>query len=169
MTDKKVAILIEDDFEDIEALYPLYRMKEEGAQVTVVGPEKRSYSGKKGYKVAADASIDEARQDDFDLLIIPGGKAPAKIRKSEGMVDFARGFTESGRPVAAICHGPQLLVAAGVARGKNLTCYPPIKKELIGAGARFADKAVQRDGNIITSRRPADLPYFMSEILDQFP
>ena len=166
LSGKKIALLIEENFEDLEALYPYYRMKEAGAEVTVVGTGEKTYHGKKGHSIKADTSIDKVKSEDFDAIIIPGGKAPERLRTNSQILDFVKKAYAQEKPISAICHGPQVLASAGLVSGKKLTCYPPIKDELIAAGAEFVNKAVVKDGNFITSRFPQDLPYFCREIIE---
>jgi protease I len=167
LSGKRVAILIEDGFEDRELVGPLDAMREAGATVTVVGPEAGTeYRGKRGQAtIAADLAAGRARMTDFDALIIPGGHAPDKMRMRHAMVDLARDAMESGKPVAAICHGPQLLISADTLRGRTLTCWPSIAIDVKNAGGLYVDKPVVEDGNLITSRKPDDVPLFNDAIL----
>ncbi len=163
---KAIAIFVEDLYEDREFWYPYYRMKEEGAGVTVVGPRKGSFQGKRGLPAEADLSIEEARSSDFDGLIIPGGYAPDLMRRSRAMVDFVREMHEGGKVIAAICHAGWMLVSAGILKGKKVTGLPAIRDDLVNAGAEWFDREVVRDGNIVTSRRPDDLPAFCRTIIE---
>ena len=162
----KAAVLAGPDYEDLELHYPLLRLVEEGVEVKVVGPEKREYRGKHGLTVTAELSIDEARVGDFDVLVIPGGWAPDRLRRDPRVVSFAREFFQSGKLVATICHGPQVLISAKVLRGYRMTCVNAIKDDVENAGATYEDKPVVRDRNLITSRIPADLPYFMKTVIE---
>lgn len=164
---KRVAILVEDEFEDIELTGPLEALRAAGATVTVVGPAKgASFRGKKGRAtVTSDLSAGEARMKDFDALVIPGGHAPDKMRLRHAMVDLARDAMEAGKPVAAICHGPQLLISAIALRGRTLTCWPSIAIDVKNAGGLYVDKPVVEDGNLITSRKPDDVPLFSDAII----
>jgi len=164
---KRVAMLVEDEFEDRELTGPLESLRAAGAVVTVVGPTKgASYRGKKGEAtMTADLSAGEARMRDFDALVIPGGHAPDKMRLRHAMVDLARDAMEAGKPVAAICHGPQLLISANALRGRTLTCWPSIAIDVKNAGGLYVDKPVVEDGNLITSRKPDDVPVFSDAII----
>ncbi|MBI2868746.1 MAG: type 1 glutamine amidotransferase [Chloroflexi bacterium] len=165
---KRVAILVEQDFEDVELTEPLKALKEAGAAVTIVGSGTRpAYKGKRGVaEVKADITADKASADDFDAVIIPGGYAPDKMRLHRSMVDFVRKAVLSGKIVAAVCHGPQLLISAEVVRGRRLTSWPSVAIDLKNAGAAWADEPVVIDGNLITARKPADLPEFNKAIIE---
>ncbi|MCL5264650.1 MAG: type 1 glutamine amidotransferase [Chloroflexi bacterium] len=164
---KRVAILVEDDFLDSELLEPLKAMKDAGVQVTIVGPgTKDVFHGKHGAAIRADAAAKDARGSDFDAVIIPGGYAPDKMRLQPAMINLVKDANQAGRIVAAVCHGPQLLISADIVRGRTATCWPSIAVDLKNAGANYVDKPVVRDGNLITSRKPEDLPQFSAAILD---
>jgi deglycase len=164
---KRIAILAEQDFEDAELTEPLRAMKAAGARVMLVGSgSQKSYRGKRGVaEIKVDADADQVRADYFDAVIIPGGYAPDKMRMHKPMIDLVRKAHDLGRPVAAICHGPQLLISAEVVRGRRVTSWPSIAIDLKNAGALWVDEAVVRDGNLITSRQPADLPEFNAAII----
>jgi protease I len=164
---KRVAMLIEDEFEDLELTGPLDALRAAGATVAIVGPAMgATYRGKRGEAiVASDLAAGAARMKDFDALIIPGGHAPDKMRMRHAMVDLARDAMESGKPVAAICHGPQLLISANAIRGRTLTCWPSIAIDVKNAGGLYVDKPVVEDGNLITSRKPDDVPAFGEAII----
>lgn len=164
---KRIALLVEDEFEDYELTGPLDALKAEGADVVLVGPVAgRTYRGKKGNAtVTADMAASVARMKDFDALIIPGGHAPDKMRLRHAMVDLARDFFDAGKPVAAICHGPQVLINANVLRGRTLTCWPSIAIDVKNAGGMYVDRPAVRDGNLITSRKPDDVPFFNEAII----
>ncbi len=163
---KKVAILVEDFYQDLEVWYPILRLREEGAKVTVIGPQKRSYKGKYSYPIEADADETAAKASDFDAVVIPGGWAPDRLRLSKKLVDFVRQMDKAGKVVASICHGGWVLASAGIVKGRTVTSYIAIKDDLVNAGARFVDQEVVRDGNLITSRKPEDLPAFMRMIIE---
>lgn len=165
---KRIAILAERDFEDAELTEPLRAMKAAGARVIVVGSgSQRTYKGKRGVsEVKVDASANQVRADYFDAVIIPGGYAPDEMRLHRPMIELVRKAHELGRLVAAICHGPQLLISADVVRGRRVTSWPSIAIDLENAGALWVDEAVVRDGNLITSRQPADLPEFDTAIIE---
>jgi protease I len=162
-----VAILVEDEFEDSELVGPLDALRAAGAEVTVVGSAAGAeYRGKRGHaSVKADLAAGAARMKDFDALVIPGGHAPDKMRMRHAMVDLARDAMEAGKPVAAICHGPQVLISANTLRGRTLTCWPSIAIDVKNAGGLYVDKPVVEDGNLITSRKPDDVPVFSEAII----
>jgi protease I len=168
LTGKRVAILAEDDFEDPELTEPLRAMKDAGARVLIVGSgSKESYKGKRGSaSVRVDTTADKVKADDFDAIIIPGGYAPDKMRLHPPMVDLVRKAHAAGKIIAAVCHGPQLLISAGIVKGHRLTSWPSLAIDLKNAGATWVDEPVVRDDNIITSRKPADLPKFNKAIIE---
>ncbi len=162
---KHVAFLVGEGVHDAETLVPLGYLVNRGAQVTVVGPtvgEVKAYNS--DIRVHVEQAATDVSADDFDGLVIPGGRSPANIRQYDAVVDFARDITEAGKPVAAICHGPQVLVTAGVLEGRRATSFAGIANELREAGAEYSDEAMIRDGNIITSRLPGDLPPFCAAL-----
>ena len=161
----KALILSADNFEDSELLVPFYRFIEEGFTVDVASVKRGTITGKHGYQVEANLTFEEAAPDGYDLLILPGGKALAEIRQYQPALEIARSFFSGEKPVAAICHGPQILISAGLMKGRRATCYRAVSAELKEAGAFFEDAEVVVDGNLITSRRPSDLPAFMREIM----
>ena len=165
---KRVAILAEQDFEDSELIEPLKAMKEAGVRVMVIGSgSKTSYSGKRGKaNIKVDAVADKVSSEDFDAVIVPGGYAPDKMRMHQSMIDLVRKAFDSGKLIAAICHGPQLLISADIVRGRRVTSWPSVAVDLKNAGAVWIDAPLVRDGNIITSRKPADLPKFNKAILN---
>ena len=164
---KKVAILAENGYEELELWYPYYRMIEEGATVVLIGSGTSSkYVGKKGnYPVIVDKNINEVDSKEFDALIIPGGWAPDNLRRHRKIIDFTREIFEQNKTVAAICHAGSLLVSANVLNGKTATCFMAIKDDMINAGINFVDEAVVIDGNLVTSRTPQDLPAFCKGII----
>jgi protease I len=165
---KKIAILAEEDFEDSELIEPLRSMKNAGARVVIVGTgSKPSYRGKRGNaSVSVDTTADKVSVEDFDAIIVPGGYAPDKMRHDPAMVELVKKAYELGRVIAAICHGPQLLISADIVRGHKLTSWPSIAVDLENAGAEWVDAPVVQDGNIITARTPADLPRFNKAIIE---
>lgn len=164
---KRVAILVEEEFEDRELAGPLEALRAAGATVVIVGPTAgTTFTGKRGHAVVtSDLAAGAARAKAFDALVIPGGHAPDKMRMRHAMVDLARDMMEAGKPVAAICHGPSLLISANALRGRTLTCWPSIAIDVKNAGGRYVDTPVAVDGNLITSRKPDDVPVFVEAIV----
>jgi protease I len=165
LSGKKIAVVLETDFEDSEFYVPYNRLKEEGAELTIVGLEKgKALKGKsEGYVATVERSFDEVKPEDFDALLIPGGHSPDKLRAHENAVNFVKGFR--GKPVFAICHGPQLLISAEMVKGRTMTSWPSVAIDLKNAGANWVDREVVVDGELITSRKPADLEAFVSAIV----
>jgi protease I len=162
----RVAILVEKIYEDLELQYPKYRLREAGHVVDVIGPKKgETYIGKHGYPQVAEMSASDARAENYDLLVIPGGTSPDHMRRSEHMVRLARDFAKLGKPMAGICHGPWLMCSTPSLRGRRCTSYMSIVDDVLNAGGVWVDEACVVDGNIITSRTPEDLPAFMKAIL----
>ncbi len=162
----RVAMVLARNYEDTEATSPKDFLEAHGATVTVIGVELGEITGKKGGSLAADATFADVRPDEFDLLIIPGGGAPENLRIVESAVAFTRDFMASDRPVAAICHGPQLLISAKVLAGRTLTSVDKIRDDITNAGGHYVDEALVIDGNLITSRVPDDLPVFNQALVD---
>ena len=165
---KRVAMVLAKNFEDSEAIDPKEALEAQGAEVVVIGIEPGTIEGKKGGTLRADTTFDEITDEDFasfDLLVIPGGGSPENLRIYESAVEFTRRFVESGRPVGSICHGPQLLISADVLRGRTTTCVNKIRDDVINAGAQYVDEPLVEDGNLISSRVPADLPAFNEALL----
>jgi protease I len=163
----KALIISADNFEDSELLVPYYRLKESGVEVTVASLNRGNITGKHGYEVAVDKTFDEINPDDYTLLVLPGGKAPAVVRKESKALVIVRSFFARSKPVAAICHGPQILISAGLLQGRHATCYKSVADELKEAGALYEDREVVVDANLVTSRQPVDLPAFMHEMMKQ--
>ncbi|GAO35758.1 peptidase [Sulfuricella sp. T08] len=161
----KALIISADHFEDTELLVPYYRLKEEGFEVDVASISRGKINGKHGYEVSVDKALRDVHAKDYDILVLPGGKAPAALRKELAALEIVKDFFRSNKPVAAICHGPQLLVTAGVIKDRHATCYHSVAEELKEAGALYEDSEVVVDGNLVTSRQPSDLPAFMRETL----
>ncbi len=163
---KKVIILAEDNYQDLELWYPFYRLKEEGADVKIVGSGSRStFTSKTGYPVGVDFSAEVVNMADYDGIIIPGGYAPDLMRRYPSMVKLVRDAHDQGKVIGAICHAGWMLVSAGILRGKQATCFFAIRDDLINAGAEYFDQEVVRDGKLVTSRMPDDLPAFCREII----
>lgn len=163
---KRIAILVEDEYEDPELWYPYYRLLEAGADVTLVGPKKGDYVSKHGYPAAADVAVADVSADDFDGVVIPGGYAPDRLRRYESILELVRDIDARGGLVAAICHAAWVPISAGIMSGKQATCFFAVKDDLVNAGATFVDKEVVVDGNLVTSRTPADLPAYLPAIID---
>jgi protease I len=161
----KVAILVEANYQDMEVWVPLYRLREEGFETVVVAPRHGTYTSKHGYPIEADAVASEVEASDFAGVVVPGGWAPDRLRQDPGVTRLVKELFDSGKVVAAICHAGWVLASAGICKGKRLTAYKAIRDDMINAGADFVDEEVVRDGNLITSRKPDDLPAFCREIL----
>jgi protease I len=161
----RALIISADHFEDAELLFPFYRLQEEGLEVDIASIARGKINGKHGYEVDVGKALRDVDPNAYDILILPGGKAPATLRKEPAAVEIAQEFMRSNKPVAAICHGPQILITAGVMPGRRATCAPSVAEELQAAGALYEDKEVVVDGKLVTSRRPSDLPAFMREIV----
>jgi len=164
---KRVAMLVEDEFEDRELTGPLEALRAAGATVTLIGPTAGAeFKGKRGEAiVTSELAAGAARMKDFDALVIPGGHAPDKMRMRHAMVDLARDAMDANKPVAAICHAASLLISSNSLRGRTLTCWPSIAIDVKNAGGRYVDKPVVEDGNLITSRKPDDVPVFTDAII----
>ncbi len=145
--------------------FPYYRLKEEGVEVDIASMKKGKIKGKHGYEVEVSKTLKEINPDDYDILVLPGGKAPEVIRKEQDALEIARDFFKGNKPVSAICHGPQTLITAGLLKGRRATCYKSVAQEMLTAGAVYEDREVVVDGNLITSRQPADMPAFMKETI----
>lgn len=165
LTGSKIALFIENLYEDLEFWYPYYRMQEEGAQVVVIGPKRDNYTGKHGVPAVSDQTIEAVTADEFDAVIIPGGYSPDRMRRVPAMIQFVKDIHVQNKVVAAICHGGWMLASADIVRGKKITGFYSIKDDLVNAGAEWSDQEVVQDGNIITSRTPSDLPAFCRTII----
>jgi protease I len=161
----RALILLADGYEDSEFFYPYYRLQEEGIAVDVAGPKTGSVTGKHGYVFETNRALSDVRAKDYDVLILPGGKAPERIRLHPQAVDVTKNMMNDGKVLAAICHGGQILISADVLGGRRATCYEAIRDDMMAAGASYVDEEVVVDGNLITSRRPSDLPAFCRELL----
>jgi protease I len=165
ITGKRVAILIEDMYNEQEFWYPFFRMKEAGALVTIVGTGAKEYHSKFGMPAPGGVAAGSVTASDFDAVIIPGGFAPDRMRRNQALLNLVRDCFTQGKVVAAICHAGWVLVSAGVLKGKKATCAPSIKDDIANAGAFYLNQEVVKDGNLITSRTPDDLPAFCREII----
>lgn len=163
---KKAIILIEDFYQDMEVWYPYYRLIEAGFDVKMVGKEaNKTYTGKFGYPAVSHVAASQIKAKEYDVIVIPGGWAPDKMRLVKEMVAIVKEGTDAGKVVASICHGGWMLVSANVLKGKTATSYIAIKDDLVNAGAKYVDQEVCVDGKLVTSRKPDDLPAFMRAIL----
>lgn len=163
-------ILTADKFEDLEVIYPYYRLLEEGVKVDIAAPKKEHLHGEHGYTIEPTKTFDEVTPGDYDLLILPGGLAqgaPTTVRRHPLAQAAAREFMSADKPVASICHGPYTLISAGVVKGRRMTSFwgDGVPDELTKAGAQYVDSEVVVDGNLVTSRYPGDLPAFMREVM----
>lgn len=166
LKDRRVAILVEQEFEDAEVIGPLEALRAAGAQVVIVGPTKdAAFRGRRGETVRSDLAAGAVRIADVDALVIPGGYAPDRMRMRHAMVDLVRDAMAAGKPVAAICHGPQLLISANALRNRTLTCWPSIAVDVKNAGGLYVDKPVVEDRNLITSRKVDDVQKFSEAII----
>ncbi len=165
---KKIAVLLADYFDDNELFYPYYRLQEEGYEVHLVGHEKgASHFSKKGQTAVVDVAAKDIKADDYDGMIIPGGFSPDHMRRSPGMVAFAKAINNQNKPIGAICHGAWMMIATCDLKGRTMTCFHSIRIDIENAGAIFLDEPVVVDGNFITSRTPKDLPVFAKTFIAQ--
>ncbi len=163
---KRIAVLVEELYEDLELWYPVLRFREAGAEVKIVGPRaNETYRSKHGYPAVAEVAAIQASAGDFEAVIIPGGYAPDRMRRHASMVAFVREMFDAGKLVAAICHAGWLPASAGILKGKRMTSFVAIRDDMVNAGAIWEDAEVVTDGNLVTSRTPADLPAFCREII----
>ncbi|MBA2500059.1 MAG: type 1 glutamine amidotransferase [Chitinophagaceae bacterium] len=170
---KNIAILTENGFEEVELTSPLKELKEAGAIVHIVSPQKEKVKAWDkdhwSIELPVDVQIDEANPEEYDALLIPGGVInPDKMRNNEACVKFAKHFLQNGKPLAAICHGPQLLIETGMLKGRKMTSYPSIKTDLVNAGVKWEDKEVVVDQGMVTSRSPKDLSAFNKKMIEEF-
>jgi len=165
---KKVAILVEKEYQELEVWYPYYRLKSAGADVKFVAPQRDTvYPSKLGYPCKSDLSVMEAKAGEFDAVVVPGGWAPDYMRRSEAMIRFIQQAAEAALVLAAICHGGWMLCCTGALRGRRATSFLAIKHDMINAGAEWVDEECVVDGNVITSRKPDDLPAFCEAIIEK--
>src|SRR5262245_57857459 len=162
----RACVLVEQQYQEMEVWYPIYRLREAGCKVTVVGPEAgQNYPSKLGYPCKSDKAAKDVRADDFDVLVIPGGFAPDYLRRHDAILKLVGTMVEQGKVVAAICHGPWVLCSTQALKGREVTCFFAIKDDVQNAGATHVDAEVVRDGNLITSRKPDDLPAFLRAVI----
>ncbi|WP_210469325.1 type 1 glutamine amidotransferase domain-containing protein [Sporosarcina sp. 6E9] len=167
LKDKKVIALVEDEFEDLELWYPIYRLREEGAIVHLVGLEKgKTYIGKYGVPAVSDYQFSDIRAEDYDAILVPGGWAPDKLRRYEEVLNFIRVMNDAKKPIGQICHAGWVLISADILKGVNVTSTPGIKHDMMNAGGNWTDEAVVVDGHIVSSQRPPDLPPYVKAFAD---
>ena len=166
LAQRKVLILAADDFEDMELLYPLFRLREEDVAVTVAGLDDHPLRGKKGYgPLPVDTTVEQVAEGDFDALVIPGGFAPDKLRRSETVLDLVRAFDDAAKPIAFICHAGWVPISARIIKGRRATSVGAIRDDMVNAGANWVDQATVVDGHLISARTPADLGPWMKALL----
>ena len=166
MPAKKVAIMVDEMYQVLEVWYPYYRFCEAGLEINLVAAEaKKEYHSKEGYPCVSEIAAGRANPDDYDCMVVPGGFAPDFMRRSPEVIKFANNMVNAGKIIAAICHGGWLLCSTKIFEGKKATCFMAIKDDIINAGAEFVDEECVVDGNLITSRKPDDLPAFCLAIL----
>ena len=166
LAERKVLLLAADDFEDMELLYPLYRLREEDVAVTVAGLDSHPVRGKKGHgPVTVDTTVGRVAAGDFDALVIPGGYAPDKLRRSAEVLDLVRSFDDAGKPIAFICHAGWVPISAKILSGRRATSVAAIRDDMENAGVDWVDEATVVDGNLISARTPADLGPWMKALL----
>lgn len=164
---KRILAFVGDIYEDLELWYPVFRLREEGWEVVVAGPEAgKEYTGKNGYPCVSDTAIDDMQEKDFDALLVPGGFMPDKLRRDPKVLELVQQFNEANKPISHICHGGWILISADVLRGRKATSTPGIKDDMSNAGAEWVDQEVVIDGNQLSSRRPDDLPAFSKAFVD---
>lgn len=167
ISDARILFIATDGFEDSELVEPLNALKARGAKVVLASIDKKEITGDNGTKITADCEIEDVDSKEFDALVLPGGtKNPDKLRMEEQVVYTVKKFVDAGKPVAAICHGPWLLVEADVVRGRTVTAWPSIRTDLKNAGANVVERDVVIDGNLVTSRMPEDIPAFINAIVE---
>jgi protease I len=173
LSGKKIAILVENAFEQVEMTEPRKALEEAGAQTHLISPQKDKVQGwnhfDKGDEFPVDVPLENANPNDYDALLLPGGVAnPDQLRMNQKAVQFIKSFFEAGKPVAAICHGPWTLIEAGVVKGRTVTSWPSLQTDLRNAGANWVDQEVVTDNGLVTSRKPDDIPAFNSKMLEEF-
>jgi protease I len=167
MSDRsKIAILVEDLYEEFELWYPYYRLREAGYDPVLVGPERKTYQGKKSsYPAAADLAVADVDADELAAVVVPGGYAPDRLRRNDAVIALVADMDAADKPVAAICHAGWVLISAGVVQGREATSFSSIRDDMVNAGAEWVDREVVVDGNLVTSRAPADLPAFTTALI----
>jgi deglycase len=166
LRDKRIAVLVEQQYQELEVWYPYYRLKEAGATVVMVGPKAgETYPSKLGYPAKSDKAAKDVSAGEFDAVVIPGGFAPDYFRRDPATIQFVKDMHARGKLVAAICHGPWLLCSTPALKGRKATCFFAIKDDVTNAGATYVDEETVVDGNVITARKPDDLPAFTTAII----
>ena len=166
LVDKRIAILVEKLYEDLELWYPYYRLREAGAEVELVGTQSDTvYPSKHGYPARSDVAAKDVDESRYAGIVIPGGYAPDHLRRDPASIDLVRQINQQRKPVAAICHAAWMLVSADAVKGRTLTCFQSIRDDVTNAGGKYVDEEVVVDGNLVTSRQPADLPAFCRELI----
>ncbi|GEL07888.1 type 1 glutamine amidotransferase domain-containing protein [Salisediminibacterium halotolerans] len=164
---KKVLTVIENDFEDSELIYPHYRLQEEGAAAHIAGKEaNKTYVGKNGVPVMSDYAFEQINIEDYDILLVPGGWAPDKLRRYDEVLSFVKYMNDHNRVIGQICHAGWVLISAGILQGKKTTSTPGIKDDMINAGSEWVNEAVVTDGKLVSSRRPPDLPAYGKALIE---
>lgn len=164
---RRALSLLHNDVEDLEFWYPVLRLREEGMVVDVAGENAERYVGKYGVPAVADMSWDDANPADYELLLVPGGWAPDRIRRYDAVMNLVRTMDESGKIIGQICHAGWVLISAGILKGRRVTSTPGIKDDMMNAGAVWVDEPVVIDGNIVSSRRPPDLPDYLKALIGE--
>ena len=162
---KTAAVFVEDLYQEMEVWVPAYRLREAGLKTVFVGTGKPEYKSKLGYPVKADVDVKDVKSGDFDVLVVPGGFAPDYLRRHEAVSRMVREMDQAGKPIGAICHALWVLCSAGILRGRKVTSFFAIKDDVVNAGAQWVDEEVVVDRNLVTSRRPDDLPAFCRELV----
>lgn len=165
LSGRRVAILVEDLYQELEVWYPFYRLREEGAEVVALGTGRGEYRSKLGYPIRADGDVHEADPGGYHGVVVPGGFAPDMMRRHPGPARFVRQLWDGGKVVAAICHGVWIPVSAGILKGRTATCFFAIRDDVLNAGATYVDREVCVDGRLVTARQPDDLPAFLRETI----
>jgi protease I len=166
MSTKRIAIIVDEMYQTLEVWFPYYRLREAGFDVDFVAAEAgKEYHSREGYPCLSDVAAEDANADDYDCMVVPGGFAPDFMRRSPNVIKFANDMVNSGKIIAAICHGGWLLCSTGIYKSKKATCFMAIKDDIKNAGAEYVDAECVVDGNLITSRQPDDLPAFCTAIL----
>lgn len=168
LKDKKVITVVDEEYNDLELWYPIFRLQEEGATVHIVGPEAgKAYKGQAGLPVTTDYAYADINAEDYDGILVPGGWAPDKIRRYEEVLDIIRKMDKDEKPIGQICHAGWVLASAGVVKGRKVTSTPAIKDDMTNAGANWVDEETVVDGHIVSSRRPSDMPTYVKAYADK--